>query len=94
MSNDRLVFDTDEVEVIDYIEHKRYVPRKVYELATAAQMLSEDEVEKVKRYIERISNKRVKPWFPKPMTEKDYKNYKKAEQKREKKLERWLNSTD
>lgn len=77
MSNDRLVFDTDEVEVIDYIEHKRYVPRKVYELATAEQMLSEDEVEKVKRYIERISNKRVKPWFPKPMTEKDYKNIRK-----------------
>ncbi len=63
MSSDRLVFGTDEVEIIEYIEHARYVPRKVYELSAAAEMLSDEEVEKVKRYIERLTDKRVKPWF-------------------------------
>ena len=67
MSTDRLVFGTDEVEIIEYIEHARYVSRKAYELSAAADMLSDAEAEKVKRYIERITNKRVKPWFfPKP----------------------------
>ena len=63
MSTDRLVFGTDEVEIIEYIEHARYVSRKAYELSAAADMLSDAEAEKVKRYIERITNKRVKPWF-------------------------------
>lgn len=67
MSSDRLVFGTDEVEIIEYIEHARYMSRKAHELSAAADMLSDAEAEKVKRYIERITNKRVKPWFfPKP----------------------------
>ncbi len=70
MSSDRLVFGTDEIEIIEYIEHARYVPLKVYDLSNAAEMLSDEEVEKVKRYIERITNKRVKPWFlPKSLKE-------------------------
>lgn len=63
MSSDKLVFGTDEVEIIEYIKHARYVPRKVYELSAAAEMLTDAEAEKVKHYIERITNKRVKPWF-------------------------------
>ena len=67
MSSDRLVFGTDQIEIIEHIEHARYVPIKVYDLSNAAEMLSDEEVEKVKRYIERITHKRVKPWFfPKP----------------------------